>query len=522
MSRCAVLDLGSNSFHLLVADIDGSTVHPVRRQREMLHLGRAIARHGSIPVDLGVRAVATVERLAELARRSGAEEVVAVGTEALRRSGDGDLVARLSEAAGAPLALLDGEEEARLAYLGARAGVDVIDEPTLVLDLGGGSLELAIGSGERILWAMSLPLGASRLSAMLDPDGGSATSVGDPDADAPPSPRALKRLRQHVITELADAATVVRRHAPASTIAVGGTVRALAQVLADRAGRWLPATVNQAPLDRDELAEVAVELSAVSTTERARIPGVKSRRADHLHVAAIVLDEVLRRTAGPDGRTVRVSDWGLREGVLLHRFGRVRVPEGSDLRAGQVAWLRRTFSGEDPHPEHVATLAERLFDATATLHGHDARSRELLGHAARLHAIGTALALRRQQEHGAYLLEHAELRGFDPEELAVILTLVRFHPSRGISRRFAPYVSLDDAARERTADLLALLQVADALDVTHDQHAVLTGARRSRGALELELTAAPPAITERAVRDRSSLLTERFGLPVRLRARPAA
>ena len=513
MMRRAVLDLGSNSFHLLVADIDGSTVHPVRREREMLHLGRAVARHGSVPVDLGVRAVATVERLSELARRSGAEEVVAVGTETLRRSGRDDLVAAISEAAGTPLALLDGEEEARLAYLGARAGVDTVDEPTLVLDLGGGSLELAVGAGERTLWATSLPLGASRLSAMLDP------GQGETDEDRPPRRDAVARLRAHVVELLEPAVAVVDSHAPASTIAVGGTVRSLARLLAVRSGRWLPATVNQAPLDVEELSDAAADLLAVGTLERGRMPGVKSRRADHLHVAAVVLEELLvRLPAAP----VRVSDWGLREGVLLHRFGRVRVPDGPALRAGQVAWLRRTFSGDDVHPGHVAATVERLFDATSALHGHGARERELLGHAAHLHSIGTALALRRQQEHGAYLLEHAELRGFDPDELAVLLTLVRFHPSRGISRRFPPYASLDTEARERTADLLALLQVADALDAAHDQRAVLEGVRRSRGSLELELAAPPSTVTERAVRDRSMLLTERFGLPVRLRARSAA
>ena len=249
------------------------------------------------------------------------------------------------------------------------------------------------------------------------------------------------------------------------------------------------------------------------------MPGVKSRRADHLHVAAIVLEQLLAALAGPQ---VRVSDWGLREGLLLHRFGRMRVPDGTTLREGQVAWLRRTFSGDDAHPEHVARTAQRLFDATVALHGHGPRAREMLGHAGNLHAIGTALALRRQQEHGAYLLEHAELRGFDPDELAVLLTLVRFHPSRGISRRFTPFASLDGEARERTTDLLALLQVADALDAAHDQHVVLQSVRRSRGALELELAAPAGAVTERAVRDRSSLLTERFGLPVRLRARAAA
>ena len=512
--RAAVLDLGSNSFHLLVADVDGSTVHPVRRQREMLHLGRAVAHHGTVPVDLAVRAVATVERLAELARRSGAETVVAVGTEALRAPGAGDLVARLSDAAGTPLELLDGEEEARLAYLGARAGVDVADEPTLVLDLGGGSLELAVGSGERILWATSLPLGASRLSAMVgDADGPDGPVPGlVPAAD-------LERLRTHVHDTLAPAVDVVRSHAPATAVAVGGTVRALARLVALRAGRWLPATVNQAPLARDELADATAALTAVGTDARAELPGVKSRRADHLHVAALVLSTALERLAGPD---VRVSDWGLREGVLLHRFGRTLVPAGRTLRERQVDWLQHTFSGDDPHPTHVAATARRLFDATAAVHGHDDDARELLGHAASLHAIGTALALRRQQEHGAYLLEHAELRGFDPDELAVLLTLVRFHPSRGISRRFPPFAALDAAGRARTTDLLALLQVADALDTTHDQQVTLLGARRSGAGLELELSAPASAPTARAVQDRSALFDRRFALPLRLRVRDAA
>jgi exopolyphosphatase / guanosine-5'-triphosphate,3'-diphosphate pyrophosphatase len=510
--RRAVLDLGSNSFHLLVADVEGSTVHPIARQREMLHLGRAVARHGSIPVDLGVRAVATVERLADLARRLGVEEIVAVGTEALRSPGGTDLVAGLSEAAGVPLAILDGKEEARLAYLGARAGVDTMGEPALVLDLGGGSLELAVGSGERTLWATSLPLGASRLSVMLDP-------VSGEDPDGPPSAAALRRLHAHVDEVLAPAITVVRSHSPVMQIAVGGTVRALARLLALRNGRWLPATVNQAPLDLDELTAATDDLLVVGTKERARIPGVKSRRADHMHVAAVVLERSLTALAGP---RVRVSDWGLREGLLLHRFGRVRVPDGISLRETQVAWLRRTFNGEDAHPEHVGRTAQRLFDATIALHGHGPRERELLGHAGNLHAIGSAIALRRQQEHGAYLLEHAELRGFDPDELAVLLTLVRFHPSRGISQRFMPFASLASDAQERTADLLSLLQVADALDVTNDQHVVLQGVRRSRGALELELMGPVGAVTERAVRERSSLLMERFGLAVRLRASAAA
>ena len=503
--RCAVLDLGSNSFHLLVADVDGSAVIPVRRQREMLHLGRSIERHGTIPVDLAVRAVATVERLGELARRTGAEHIVAVGTEALRGHERSDLVAKLSTAAGTAVEILTGPEEARLAYLGARASVDVTDDPTLVIDLGGGSLELAVGLRDRVLWGTSLPLGASRLTAMLD--AGADPSAGPGLVDRGD----LERLQRHVASSLEDPTEAVRSHRPATIIAVGGVVRALGRHLAERNGRWLPATVNQAPLRTDELTSAVDELTAVDTAARARLPGVSSRRADHLHVGAIVLESTLAGIAGPQAR---VSDWGLREGLLLHRFGQVRVPSGTDLRDSQVGWLQGTFSKDDPHPDHVARMAVRLFDATATIHQHDGAARELLGHAARLHGIGKALALRRQQQHGAYLLEHAELRGFDPEELAVLLTLVRFHPSRGISRRYAPFAALPQEVRERTADLLALLQVADALDTSHDQQLDLVTARRSRGVLELQLTSIPGELTERAVRDRSSLFMERFHLPV--------
>jgi exopolyphosphatase / guanosine-5'-triphosphate,3'-diphosphate pyrophosphatase len=510
--RCAVLDLGSNSFHLLVADVEASTVMPVRREREMLHLGRALARHGRIPVDLEVRAVATVERLADLARRSGAQHVVAVGTEALRGPERAALVERLTEAAGTPIAILDGTEEARLSYLGARASIDVEEEPTLVIDLGGGSLELAIGTGDRILWASSLPLGASRLTAMVDP-------IDPDDTDEPVTPEQLEALRAHIDGELDAVTSTVSSHAPRTVLAVGGTVRALARMLAVRADRWLPATVNQAPLTLAELTPAVVDLTAVGTAGRARIPGVKSRRADHLHVAALVLESALHRI---DGGAARVSDWGLREGVLLHRFGDVRAPSGTTLRDQQVSWLQRTFSPDDEHPSHVAASAVRLFDASTDLHGHGDDARTLLEHAARLHAIGSALALRRQQEHGAYLIEHAELRGFDPEELAVVLTLVRFHPSRGISRRFPAFASLSADDREMTTDLLALLQVADALDAGHDQHTAITAVRRSRGAFEVELAAPASPLTERAVRDRSSLFNERFALPITLSARAAA
>jgi exopolyphosphatase/guanosine-5'-triphosphate,3'-diphosphate pyrophosphatase len=152
----------------------------------------------------------------------------------------------------------------------------------------------------------------------------------------------------------------------------------------------------------------------------------------------------------------------------------------------------------------------------------------LLEQAAQLHSVGSTLALRRQQEHGAYLIEHAELRGFGPRELAMIITLVRFHPSRGISRRFAPYVGLSATDRTTTATLLGLLQLADALDTGHDQSVELEAVRR-RGTM-LELVIGGGSVTRsdglaaitRAVRDRAALIQETLGLGVTIAVRAAA
>lgn len=450
--RSSVLDLGSNSFHVLVADLDGTSLVPVEREREMLHLGRVVAQHGRIPEEHVVRAEATVAHLSALARRSGSQAHLAVATSALRDAEDGAAVlARLSVAAGTEVRVLSGEEEARAGYLGVRAAVASHAEPVLVLDLGGGSLELTVGRGADVTWAASLPLGVSRSSALVDTD--------------PPRRRELRTLRDRVRAELAPHATTIAAAAPEATIAVGGTVRALARAAAVAAGRWLPATVNQLELGADELARLRDELVALDLAGRTAHPGVKERRADHLHLAATILSEVLEVL---DVDRVTVSDWGLREGLLLEAGG-VRVPPAADeLRRGEIARLRRAFPTDDGHLDHIAHLAGTLFDALAPVHGLEAADRELLDHAARLHDIGETLALRRHPVHGAYLVANAELRGFTPVETAVLTSLVRAHRSRGIDPAYPPFAALPAPEQERTRRLLPLLQLADHFDRPRD------------------------------------------------------
>jgi exopolyphosphatase / guanosine-5'-triphosphate,3'-diphosphate pyrophosphatase len=499
--RSAILDLGSNSFHVLVADVDGRDVVPVLREREMLHLGRTVALHGRIPDERREAARAVVAHLADRARRAGAAEVTAVATAAIRDAEDGaQVLAELSAAADTEVEVLDGLEEARLAYLGVRAAIAVTREPVLVLDLGGGSLELAVGIGDRVQWATSLPLGVSRLSAAVPTD--------------PPKRREIRSLRDRVDAALDPVIDRVAGLGPRASIAVGGTVRALARVVAATEGRWLPATVNHLDVSLTALQRLRDRLVSIDTVTRGRVPGMKSRRADHLHVAAVVLTRTLERLGLDE---VTVSDWGLREGLLLDRHAVSSAPSPLELRATQITGLRRRFVPDDVHPVHVAHLAGLLFDGTAALHGLEAEDRVLLQHAAELHTIGEALALRRQQVHGAYLVENAELRGLTPTEMAMLVTLVRYHASRGISSDHPAFAGLSTTDKARTERLLALLQVADALDRGRDQAVTGVSAEVDEDSLVLTAHGGGLAITADELERKTRLCSRVYDVDVQVR-----
>lgn len=492
-----MLDLGSNSFHVLVADAEpDGTLVPVLREREMLHLGSAVARHGELPVRDREAAVDVVTHLTDLAHRAGSERQLAVATSALRDASNGpQVVADLEAASGTPVRVLEGIDEARLAYLGVRASVAVSSDPTLVLDLGGGSLELAVGTGSHVSWAASTDLGVSRMSA----------AVGE----GPLTEREVADLERRVDEQLLPLVAPVAAAAPSTSVAVGGTVRALARVLAAREGRWVPATLNQLVIERERLGELTAELQAMGTSDRAELPGMKRRRADRAHVAGTILRRATE-LLGIDRLTV--SDWGLREGTILQEVGFRDAPQAAAVRTGAVELVRSRFSPDPAHASHVAHLALRLFEGTRDVHGLEDGDRGLLRDAALLHDVGESLALRRQHHHGAYIIEHAEMRGLSPGETAIIATLVRCHGSRGVARSFPAYAAMTASEQRRTERLLALLQVADSLDRTRDQSVRDLHFQRRDGRLQVVLQGNDlrPARTELA--RRAALFTRTFGV----------
>jgi exopolyphosphatase/guanosine-5'-triphosphate,3'-diphosphate pyrophosphatase len=314
-TRAAVFDLGSSSFHLLVCEIcdeDGFRLVPLMRRRAVLQLGASLGATGTIPPDRATAAVAASKRLRHSLDAFNVDVVVALGTAALREATNGpEVVRRLERAIGFAIRVVDGPEEARLCLVGQRASVWTNPGPVVGLDLGGGSLEVAMSDGAGLDFATSLPVGAARLRAAL--------------GSADPMTEAQRAEAWDRTCEIVDQVAHVVDSAPGAarrSLLSGGTSRALARLASSR-GRGELADggpmVNQVEIPTEQLEDLARKLAPMALSDRLTLPGMNRRRAAVLPVGATIL----AATAAVLGvERYVVSEWGLREGAILNALDR--------------------------------------------------------------------------------------------------------------------------------------------------------------------------------------------------------
>ena len=302
LPRVAVLDMGSTSFHMLVAEWtpDGD-LKRVAHDRVMLRMGTELAHSSTISPSLLDRSVDAVRDLCAFAVEKKAEQLVAVATAALRQASNGpEVLAELEAELGGRIRLLSGDEEARVVYLAIRSRIDLGERTHVGLDLGGGSLEVVVGRGKEILFERTLPLGVARMHGTFSPS-------------EPHTKKDLRQLRYRVREELEPLIEEIQALAPEGCIAVGGTARTLGRLIL-REKDSDPNELRGLRIDRKELATLGKELADATLEERLARPGVSSRRADLLPFGAEILTSVLSLLGM---RSLTICDWGLREGVLL-------------------------------------------------------------------------------------------------------------------------------------------------------------------------------------------------------------
>jgi exopolyphosphatase/guanosine-5'-triphosphate,3'-diphosphate pyrophosphatase len=303
--RLGVIDVGSNTVHLLVVDAHrGAQPLPATSHKMELRLSEQLGDDGHI-LDTGAkRLVEFVHECLVIAEDQGVEEIMAFATSAIREAPNGDDVLALVRAeTGVPLDVLSGEDEARLTFLAARRWFGWSSGTLLVIDIGGGSLELAAGMDEDPDAAVSLPLGAGRLTRDLLP------------ADAPTSD-AVRVARAEIRRRLAGAVRpLTKAGVPDRAVGTSKTMRSLARVLGAAPSSEGAYAARQ--LERGELSGLVARLSTMTATERATLPGVSSSRSRQLLAGALVAEAALDLL---DVDRLDICPWALREGVILSRL----------------------------------------------------------------------------------------------------------------------------------------------------------------------------------------------------------
>jgi exopolyphosphatase/guanosine-5'-triphosphate,3'-diphosphate pyrophosphatase len=477
--RLAVIDLGSNSFRLVVFMAGDGWWKRTDEIYEPVRIGEGMMATGMLGEEPIERALATLDVFSHFCRASGLGEdaVDAVATSAIRDAENGaSFLERARAQLGFPIRVLSREQEARYGYLAA------VNSTTLsegsVLDLGGGSMQLVEVVDRLMRDSGSWRLGTVRMSERFLPPNG------------PAKRRQIEELREHVAEQLAGAAWLTGedgRPRGGRLVGTGGTVRNLAAA-AQRA-EGLPSNgVQGMMIEADVLEELVQRLAALPASERASVPGIKPARADLILAGAVVVQGVLH--AG-DFQALETTEAGLREGVFFERLLAAHDPPlFEDVRRSSVLNMAAQYRVDMDHTEHVGALALGMFDELAALglHEGDPRERELLWAASMLHDIGMSVDYDDHHKHSRYLILNGALPGFAPVETAIIAQAARYHrkgmPAPG------PMASLfGEGDAERLNRCATLLRLAEDLERSRDQLVRSTSIELSGDEVQLRLNA---------------------------------
>jgi exopolyphosphatase/guanosine-5'-triphosphate,3'-diphosphate pyrophosphatase len=399
----AAVDLGSNSFHMVVARDHHGQPSIVDRLREMVRLASGLEAGGTLDEASQERALACLRRFGQRLRDMPADRVRVVGTSTLRRVRNGDgFLARVEEALGHPVEVISGIEEARLIYLGVTHHTDSTEGSNLVVDIGGGSTELIIGQGFEPEYLESLPLGCVGASQEFF-------------ADGKLSQKRFDRARMAARLELRPMAATFRRRGWKRAIGSSGTIRAAGDVahglgLVDRG-------VTLAAVER-----IIAALIEARRSEHLSLPGLGADRAPVFAGGVAILAEIMS--------TLRImqldiSSGALREGLLYDMLGRLH---DEDARERSIRAVQGRYHVDLEQAQRVEGTALNLLDQVARdWQLTDKRFRQLLAWAARLHEIGLDIAHSRYHIHGAYIIANSDLPGFVRAEQQLLASLVAYH-----------------------------------------------------------------------------------------------
>lgn len=458
----AAIDLGTNSLHMVVVEIEPTlpSFSIVGKEKETVRLGNRDPETGNLKPEVMERAINALARFQEIAKTLNAQTIIAVATSAVREAPNGrDFLERVKTELGLDVDLISGQEEARRIYLGVLSGMEFNDRPHIIIDIGGGSTELILCDSQEERVLSSTKVGAVRLTKEFittDP-----ISNSEFDYIQAYTRGKLERAVDQIKVSL-------RGEKYPCLVGTSGTIETIAAIDAREKLGLEPSTLNGYEFTLSDLQRWVHRFRKMNNRERADIPGMPDKRSEVILAGAIVLQEAMALLGVG---SIVICERALREGVIVdwmlsHGLIENRLRYQSSVRKRSIVKAAQKFQVNTEHSDRVAEFALSLFDQTQyTLHDWDIKARELLWAAAILHNCGYYVSHSAHHKHSYYLIRNGELLGYNETEIEIIANLARYHRKSTPKKKHENYRNLlHKEHRELVSQLSSLLRIATALD----------------------------------------------------------
>jgi exopolyphosphatase / guanosine-5'-triphosphate,3'-diphosphate pyrophosphatase len=457
--RIAAIDIGTNSIHMIVVQVRPDlSFEVIDREKDMVRLGAGGLDGRSLTPSAMSAALQTMSKFKRIAESHKVDEIVAAATSATREAENGgDFIAEVDRQTGIRIKVISGTEEARLIHLAAGYGVDVGGSTCVVVDIGGGSVEITLGTATHLTQGKSFKVGVIRLTERF--------VKSDPLSDGDE-----RRLLKHLGREMGGYIDQIVGRGFERVIGTSGTILSLGLMAATENGEP-PNDLRNRRVGAKALHRLRKHLVGADLEERLATPGMDPRRADLSVAGSVLFDTIIRRLGASE---FTLCDLALREGLVLdyiHRnSARIRkVERYPDVRRRSIIELGERCGYWSEHAQQVARLALNLFDQTRGAHGLSDREREWLEFGALLHDVGVHISYERHHRHSYYLIKNGDLRGFDPQEIEVIALIARYHRQATPKRSHEGFADLKGPLRRAVKRLSAMVRLAEGLDRSHAQ-----------------------------------------------------
>lgn len=448
--RLAAIDIGTNSIRCIVAEVDPKGSYRVLDdEKATVRLGEGLNRTGGIASSAWQRAIEALTRMKKIVDGYGVVAIEAVATSAVRSATNGrEFIAAIAEEVGIKVTIISGEEEAELAALSARHHFDMNGIRHVMMDIGGGSIEIVTALGNHIEEIYSFDLGVVFLTENF--------IHHDP----------IKRLedramRKHIRATL-QSVLAGERCIAQSLICSGGTMTSIAAMLvAIRREEY--GTIHGYEILRSDIVHLLAMLSRKDLKARRAVPGLNPDRADIIVAGLIAVDEIMRFF---DANTLKINERGIREGLILKSLRKYSLlpDEGERGWRQSVIEFARSCHFDEEHSLQVVKLSLEIFDALTDTYKFSEKERNMLETAAILHDSGYLISYASHHKHSYHLIRHADLYGFSPREKEIIAHIARYHRKSLPKKKHEAYRRLSEQDQTLVDRLGGILRLADGLD----------------------------------------------------------